>query len=68
MLDSSGLGVGAVVMVVQGGGSVGKIMLMLGGMEGVGMGVDGGGVVQEAVKRSKERRKRKEGSRLMVIY
>ena len=68
MLDSSGLGVGAVVMVVQGGGSVGKIMLMLGGMEGVGMGVDGGGVVQEAVKRSKERRKRKEGFRLMVIY
>ena len=68
MLDSSGLGVGAVVMVVQGGGSVGKIMLMLGGIEGVGMGVDGGGVVQEAVKRSKERRKRKEGFRLMVIY
>ena len=68
MLDSSGLGVGAVVMVVQGGGSVGKIMLMLGGMEGVGMGADGVEAVQEAVKRSKERRKRKEGFRLMVIY
>ena len=49
MLDSSGLGVGAVVMVVQGGGSVGKIMLMLGGMEGVGMGADGVEVVQEVV-------------------
>lgn len=39
MADSFGLGVGAVVIVVHGGGSVGKIMK--GGMDGVGMGPDG---------------------------
>jgi hypothetical protein len=39
MADSSGLGVGAVVSAVHGGGSVGKIMK--GGMDGVGMGPDG---------------------------
>ena len=37
MADSSGLGVGAVVIAVHGGGSVGKIMK--GGMDGVGMGL-----------------------------
>ena len=47
MADSSGLGVGAVVIVVQGGGSVGK--MMPGGMDGVGMGAEGVDVVQEAV-------------------
>jgi hypothetical protein len=43
IVDSSGLGVGAVVMVVQGGASVGKMM----GMAGVGRGVDGTDGVQE---------------------
>ena len=53
MADSSGLGVGAVVMVVQAGAWVGKMI----GMEGVGRGVVGVDVVQDEVKRSKERRK-----------
>jgi hypothetical protein len=53
MADSSGFGVGAVVMVVQAGGSVGKMM----GMGGVGAGVEGDGVAQEVVIRIEERRK-----------
>ena len=44
MADSSGFGVGAVVVVVQAGASVGKMM----GMDGVGRGVDGVAVEQEA--------------------
>ncbi len=73
MVDSSGLGVGAVVMVVQAGGSVGKMMLMLGGTEGVGMGVVGGGDEQEVAIRSKERieeksRKWKGEKRRMRVY
>lgn len=53
MTESSGFGVGDVVMVVQAGGSVGKMI----GMDGVGAGVDGGGVAQEVVIRIKERRR-----------
>ena len=50
MADSSGFGVGAVVIAVQGGGSVGT--MMLGGMDGVGIGPDGVAVEQDVVMKA----------------
>jgi hypothetical protein len=65
MVDSSGFGVGAVVMVVQAGDSVGKMM----GMEGVGSAVaGGGGDEQDVMRRIEERRKRKEERCFMRGY
>ena len=71
MLDSSGLGVGAVVMVVQGGGSVGKMIFTPGGMDGVGMGPDGVAVEQDVVMKAimmKAIGKWKVDGRLMGFY